>query len=130
MRALFVVLMLAAVAGCAPMPTSEQISAADYGAPIEQDIAESMTRTMFGIYLKDPQSARYSFGRVYRGYVVTSAFEGRRLLAGYVLDVGVNAKNSFGGYVGEKPYKLLFHDGKLINAWEIGDSSGMLIKIY
>lgn len=114
--------------GCAPVPTQQEINSADYGYPISQDDAVSQAKGAFGIYLKDPESARYSFGTVYKGYFVGSAFEGRKLQAGYLLDVTVNAKNSYGGYVGPKPYKFLFRNGKISGAWEVG-SSGIFVKI-
>ncbi|MFJ4255752.1 hypothetical protein ACIP01_02205 [Pseudomonas monteilii] len=113
--------------GCAPMPTQQQIDSADYGDSIGQEDAEAQVKQAFSMVLKDPESARYSFGYVYKGYFVGSAFEGRKLQAGYLLDVTVNAKNSYGGYVGSKPYKFLFHNGRIAGAWEIG-SSGMNIK--
>lgn len=114
--------------GCAPVPTQQEINSADYGYPISQDDAASQAKGAFGLYLKDPESARYSFGSVYKGYFVGSAFEGRKLQAGYLLDVTVNAKNSYGGYVGPKPYKFLFRNGKIAGAWEVG-SSGIFVKI-
>ena len=114
--------------GCAQAPTQQEINSADYGYPISQDDAVSQAKGAFGIYLKDPESARYSFGPVYKGYFVGSAFEGRKLQAGYLLDVTVNAKNSYGGYVGAKPYKFLFRNGKIAGAWEVG-SGGIFIKI-
>jgi hypothetical protein len=121
-------LLCVLLSGCASKPTPEQISNADYGASVYQVDAEKAVREFFGIYLKDPDSARYSFGTVYRGYVVGSAFEGRKVEGGFLLDVTVNAKNSFGGYVGAKPYRFLIRNDRLIGGWEIG-ASGMLIKI-
>ncbi|WP_329697838.1 hypothetical protein [Pseudomonas sp.] len=80
------------------------------------------------MYLKDPDSAKYGFGSVYQGYMVGSVFEGRKLEAGYLLDVTVNAKNSYGGYTGAKPYKFLLRNDQIVGGWEIGQS-GILIKI-
>lgn len=117
-----------ALAGCASKPTPEQIQSADYGASVYQDDAERAVKDFFGVYLKDPDSARYSFGNVYKGYMVGSAFEGRKLEAGYLLDVTVNAKNSYGGYVGAKPYKFLIRNERLVGGWEIG-SSGLLMRV-
>lgn len=115
-------------AGCATKPTPEQIQSANYGASVYQEDAENAVKGFFSVYLKDPESARYSFGDVYKGYMVGSAFEGRKLEAGYLLDVTVNAKNSYGGYVGAKPYKFLIRNDQLVGGWEIG-SSGMLIRV-
>ncbi len=60
----------------------------------------------FNVTLKDPYSAVYDFSdapkkaRVFRTY-------------GYACIVGVNAKNSFGGYTGMKQYRMfLGTDGR------------------
>lgn len=121
-------LSLFLIAGCASKPTPEQIQAANYGASVYQEDAEKAVKSFFDIYLKDPDSAKYSFGTVYRGYMVGSVFEGRKIEAGFLLDVTVNAKNSYGGYVGAKPYKFLIRNDKLVGGWEVG-SSGIPIKI-
>lgn len=117
--------LMALLSACAPMPTQQQIDSADYGKVISQNEAEFALRNFFQIYLKDPDSARYSFGPVYKGYSVGNAFEGRKLTAGYLLDLTVNAKNSFGGYVGAKPYKAIFQNGRLVHLWEIGNGGVM-----
>lgn len=128
MRILITVLLLGFLSGCASQPTPEQIQNANYGASVYQADAEKAVKTFFGMYLKDPESARYSFGTVYRGYVVGSVFEGRKVEGGFLLDVTVNAKNSFGGYVGPKPYRFLLRNDRLIGGWEVG-SSGIPVKI-
>lgn len=125
---LLIFLSVFLVTGCASKPTPEQIQAADYGASVYQDDAEKAVKSFFDVYLKDPESARYSFGEVYRGYMVGSVFEGRKVEGGFLLDVTVNAKNSYGGYVGAKPYKFLIRNDKLVGGWEIG-SSGIPIRI-
>lgn len=128
MRILLAALVFVILAGCASKPTPEQIQAADYGASVYQADAENAVKGFFNVYLKDPESARYSFGTVYRGYMVGSVFEGRKVEGGFLLDVTVNAKNSYGGYVGAKPYKFLLRNDKLIGGWEIG-SSGIPLKV-
>lgn len=102
---MFFVLVLS-LSGCASKPTPEQIQSADYGASVYQADAEKAVKSFFQVYLKDPDSARYSFGSVYRGYVVGSVFEGRKVEGGYLLEVAVNARNSFGGYVGARNYRF------------------------
>lgn len=54
--------------------------------------------------LKDPDSARIRFTQPTRG---VSHSLGEPVLAWYSM-VYVNAKNSFGGYVGEKPYGFAY----------------------
>ena len=114
------------LSGCASPPTQQDIQSADYGASVYQADAENATKIFFGNRLKDPESARYSFGNIYKGYIVGSRVQGRKLEAGYLLDVNVNAKNSYGGYVGAKPYKVLLHNDKVIQVIEIYPSGMQL----
>ena len=115
--------------GCASGPTAQQIAAADYGSPVDQEQAEAQVKLYFKGVLKDPYSAHYQFGRAYRGYVVGSAFEGRQLSAGYLLDTQVNAKNSYGGYTGYKSYRFLFQSGALVKGYEMSPS-GLIMPIF
>ena len=128
MRMFIGALAVALLAGCAAMPTPEQIQSADYGHVVSQSAAEDAVKSFFSVYLKDPESARYDFGPVYKGYMYGSVLEGRKLKPGYLLEVTVNAKNSYGGYVGAKPYKFLLHDDRIVEGWQMG-SSGLPIKI-
>lgn len=88
----FVSLLLA---GCQTagggLPTPKEIRAAEL-SPILVDAVHTGVRAG----LKDPESARFG---VTRGAVA----DGTMYACGYV-----NAKNSFGGYTGEKPYFGLF----------------------
>ena len=85
---------------------------ADYGIPpvnYEQTIKEH-----FESVLKDPESAIYRFGQPIKAYENEGLFFGGKLIwLGYLVDVEVNAKNSFGGYVGYKPYIFLFNGNQI-----------------
>ena len=129
MRILVGTLAVALLAGCASAPTPQEIQSADYGASVYQSDAETAVRTYFNGRLKDPDSARYSFGNVQRGWAVGDAFHGRKLDAGYLLEVSVNAKNSYGGYTGAKPYRFLLHNDRIIKAWEISPK-GVLMQLF
>ena len=115
-----------ALAGCAAQPTAEQIAALNYGPPISQEWAEAQAKEAISSRLKDPYTAQFQFGQVYQGYVTGSAIEGHKLSPGYLLDVHVNARNSYGGYTGYKPYKFLFFNGKLVGSWQISKQGLML----
>ncbi|MCD1609850.1 MULTISPECIES: hypothetical protein [Stutzerimonas] len=131
MRFVFLVLLagvFGVLAGCAAPPTQQEIAAADYGMPIEQAEAEEKAKEVFSRTLKDPYSAQYAFGKIYKGYSLTAPLQGRKASYGYMLDVMVNAKNSYGGYVGAKPYRFMFRNGRLVEGWRISDG-GMLIPI-
>lgn len=100
--------------GCASgPPTAEELATADYGATISQGDAETRARKWLASYLKDPVSAQCEWQPVQTGWIRTSAFEGGRLMFGYSLNGSINAKNSFGGYVGFRPFSFLFQNGEL-----------------
>lgn len=124
----FLVASAALVAGCAATPTQEQIDAADYGAEVYQSEAQTAVKGFFRHYLKDPLSAEYQFEQVHRGYYTDSVLTGGQVHGGYMLEVHVNAKNAFGGYVGFRLYRFLIKDGRIVDAWRL-EPSGSLHKI-
>ena len=96
-------------------PSRDIESNAYYGPYIRQGVAEELAKGYLSLALKDPYSAHYRFGTVKRGWLQSGALYGCKLNFGYILDVGVNAKNSFGAYTGEKLYSFLFRDGNLVD---------------
>ena len=68
--------------------------------------------------LKDPESRRVEWGRSGKAWAWTGLIGGGTKY-GYGLEADVNAKNSFGGYVGSKPYFFLFRNGAIENAGEV-----------
>lgn len=126
MRIAIAAALLVVLSGCAGQPTAEQIAALDYGPPISQEAAEAQAKEAISSRLKDPYTAQFQFGPVYQGYVTGSALEGRKLSPGYLMDVQVNARNSYGGYTGYTPYKFLFFNGKLAGAWRFSKQGLML----
>jgi len=68
----------------------------------------------FNEKLYDPYSADIQIGNPVQGSMKTSLFEGRKIKAGYLVPVAVNAKNLLGNYVGQKRYIFLFRDNQLI----------------
>ncbi len=97
--------------GCASgPPTAEELAAADYGLPISDEEAQRDAERWLSRQLKDPMSAQYQWGKVYKGWIRHAIIYGGRVEYGYRLDASVNAKNSFGGYTGFKAYQFLFRD--------------------
>lgn len=98
----------AILAGCAaPPPTQQELAAANYGPP-PRNYKASIIAYM-GAILKDPESARYGFyGEPAKGYMGAS----RKF--GWVACAMVNAKNSFGGYVGARQYIFLIRDDVVV----------------
>ena len=85
-----------------------------YGAIIQQNDAQEMAKRYLNGILYDPYSARCRFGTIYKGYLQTTPSTGCKVYFGYILNVGVNAKNRYGGYVGEKLYRFVFYNRQLI----------------
>lgn len=121
MRYLATLIVFLMAFGCAAVPTmtapkkptSEEIATADYGSPpIDY---KSQIKSYFSQKLKDPESARYGqMTEPRKGYVLV---RDRGVLSNifcYEVMVFINAKNSYGGYTGEKPYLFFFRDGKII----------------
>ena len=121
MRALLFSLFVAVlVGGCASRPTQQEMSAADYGSyptDYEQIIRSYMQRT-----LKDPESARYEF--LNQPQTAWTSMGGKKY--GYAVCAYINAKNSFGGYVGNRLSYFLIKNSQVIAAshgdGEFGDA--------
>ncbi len=102
----------ALLSGCV---TASALRSADYGPMPKQEDAKKQAITYLESILKDPDSARYQFVSLRKGWLKDGGISGK-LHAGWMLDVQVNAKNSFGGYTGWETYRLLFVNGRLYNA--------------
>lgn len=116
-----VLIISACMTGCAefaPRPSETELASLDFGEPVSQDFAESDAKIFFEHYLKDPYSAQIQYAHVYRGWVKEPLLNGGKLHYGYVLDVSVNAKNSFGGYVGATNFKFIFRENKVLAVLE------------
>ena len=106
--------VLTALTGCASgPPTAEELANADNGTPISQSDAQSRAQSWVMTQLKDPLSAQCNWGPVQRGWTRGAPIEGGSLYFGYRMEASINAKNSFGGYVGFKPYVFMFKNGDL-----------------
>lgn len=118
-RVIVVTMLISMIAGCASGPTQDQIAGANYGSPPDQSKIEQVAKSFFTMHLKDAGSAQYQFAPSYKGWVSTNRLEGSKFFAGYILDVLVNAKNSYGGYTGWQKYQFVFNDGNLLRVSSI-----------
>jgi len=87
---------------------------ADYGEYPEN--YQEIVKTAMVDLLKDPYSAQYRFKtEPFKAYLREAPINGGDpFMYGYMVYVDVNAKNSFGGYVGWKEYRLLIRNGKVV----------------
>jgi len=93
---------LIALTACAPM--QRPTAAASFGSmPVRyrEAIAAQLERT-----LKDADSARIKCGQPFKAY--ENNLSGSIRWMGYGVDCEVNAKNSFGAYVGFRPFSFYF----------------------
>ena len=118
---LVVLLFLVLLTGCVTTLSQGQIDeakSADYGKPLTLNY-ETFIKDYFKESLFDPYSAVFEFKKPQRVFYKPGIWEGggqltKKLYAGYVVVVSVNAKNQFGGYVGAKRYGFLFKNDQLL----------------
>jgi hypothetical protein len=119
--------MFLVAAGCAGPPTAEELAAADFGALISQENAESLADAWLDNYLKDPFSAQKRWQPLERGWIREAPIDGGSLIFGYRLAGEINAKNSFGAYTGFKTYIFMIRNGEMVGVYQPSD--GRLVKI-
>src|SRR3546814_7796020 len=94
--------LVTGVQTCA-LPISSVHAQDDWGQKPDQGAAEQLAVAVLQTLLKDPYSAHYRWDEI----AGTSTWNDKGPTCyGWVLRGHVNAKNSYGGYVGEKDYKL------------------------
>lgn len=111
--------VLLVVQGCQLTPAQQAaINQADYGEyPTNY---EDIVKQYFGRLLFDPYSAHYNISEPYQGYSSRAPIAGGGPdKFGYFVNVGVNAKNRLGGYVGEVQYRLLIRNGQVVQKWQL-----------
>ena len=96
------------VPSCASV-SAEEIRSANYGE-LRPDYQEAI-KALMSTQLKDPYSAVYSFSVPRKGYCQDGWAVGGQKHFGYIVPTGINAKNSFGGFVGQKPYYFMIENG-------------------
>jgi hypothetical protein len=106
-------LLLLLAPGCVTPVTPEQIASADYGTAPVSPIYQKAIKKFMQPLLFEPSSARFRFvGEPQKGYAYIL---GRRNPPefGYLVHVGINAKNLMGNYVGEEPYRFFIKNDML-----------------
>lgn len=98
-------------------PSKNDLASADFGKPIDDVSAQVSAKRYLDRNLKDPESARVRWLGVKRAWIAGSL--GEKTSFGYALTAAVNARNSFGGYTGEKQYFFFFRDSILIGGIDV-----------
>ena len=109
----FLVLLLLLTLGCVTPVTPEQIASADYGTVPDLPTYQKAIQHFMQPLLFEPFTARFRFiGKPQKGYAYLS---GRRKppVFGYLVQVGVTAKNLMGNYVDEEPYRFFIKNDTL-----------------
>lgn len=111
-----VVALALILTGCSIFPTDEEIRTADYGR-VPGDYQAIVQKYMDG-YLRDGESARFKF----LNPPVKFASPGFEKKFGYMVCVDVNAKNSFGAYVGYHLSYFLINNDRVVEALHMDGS--------
>jgi hypothetical protein len=118
MTALFAASGMALLPGCMmgnqyTPPTSQQLAAVGYGAPLTIDYKKAIPAFFFD-KLKDPLSAQYLFDSQPQQWW-TIDYIGGALHVGYAVTFQMNSKNSYGGYIGFRKWLVLLRDNQIVS---------------
>jgi hypothetical protein len=97
---------------CIAEPDAAEAAAFDYGQMPSETYKDQIT-DYFNQTLKDPYSAHIKMNKPRRAWYQTPPIWGSRTYFGWVVAVKVNAKNSYGAYIGDEPYIFVFHGDKI-----------------
>jgi len=104
MKKIIISLIFLVCCGCVTTHIQEPI---DYGRPLTKDF-KPFIRSYFEEFLIDPSSVTYDFQEPKKAYIKKTFVWSYPTITGYLIVVGVNAKNAFGGYTGKKYYGFMF----------------------
>jgi hypothetical protein len=74
----------------------------------EEGFYKPIITQLFGRLLLDPESARYEWSEPYQMTCRKGVYHTPDRWRGWAVDIAVNARNTFGGYTGSKPYTAVF----------------------
>ena len=119
-------LATATLSSCSSAPTKEATINADYGLDMSSAQCISATEPVIAYGLKDPGSAQFRHGACIKDHWNSIPIMRMGIEFGWIQRGEVNAKNSFGAYVGFQPYKVLIKNGQAVR-WCINDDIGACI---
>lgn len=110
MKKVIILILSICLFGCMTVPNPDDLKNANFGSkPVNY---EENIKNLIGSGLKDPFSAQYKFGEPVKGYF-QNGMEGLRY--GWIIPVQVNAKNSYGAYVGFNTQYIMISEGTTYN---------------
>ncbi|MBC2677546.1 hypothetical protein [Pseudomonas baltica] len=105
-------------------PTAAELASADAGKYPQN--YEEIVKNWASDSLKDPQSAVFKgISKPRKEFIYAQ----RKPVFGYTVCATINAKNSYGGYTGNKMYWMLIRDGVVLRHGLLGTAGGGLISI-
>ena len=111
------VLVVPLMLACTPPISKDDLVDVNYGPEVAVDY-EQVIKDYLTTYLKDAESARYrDFSKAEKGIIRRCSpppycFD-KKVSAGYLVTVNINAKNAYGAYTDFKKYSFIFRDGKV-----------------
>lgn len=112
---------------CAYTPSNTDIKQANYGVKPSQP--EAAIRTYFTGTLKDPDSLRIQFvTEPKQDWFLNPANFNTKFGYGWHVCAMVNAKNSYSGYVGARPYHFYFNGERIAFVTDAGMNSGRRLQ--
>jgi hypothetical protein len=102
------------LAGCASAPTVEEQQHADYGARPTTYV--DAVHSYFESTLKDPDSLQIrEIAPPVKAWERDAPIKGGKLTYGWFVTATINAKNSYGGYVGFQTYTFVFRGEQMVD---------------
>ena len=118
-------LLIFFVSACMTVPTQQDIANADYGeypSDLERIVTDHLKNVLF-----DPDSLKnLQITGLRKGWSHTNY--GKDIIYGYWVDVSCNAKNRFGGYIGQKSYCAFIRNGHVDQMWSYEENSFLCPK--
>lgn len=94
-------------------PTTSANPQADFGKQPTYEEAVAIGEKFIKSGLLDPYSAHIDWPFTFVAF--TDKLPLMKRVTGYATCVTVNAKNAYGGYVGEMTYRIVIHDDKVVD---------------
>ena len=106
MKLVYLCVLCITILGCTAPVTNSDIAAANFPSKPTTENSDAQINQYLQNTLKDPDSLKLKCEPARKGW--GRQFRERKPDYGWIVPCSVNAKNSFGGYTGPKPYIFLF----------------------